>query len=103
MFYNLFIILITICFISYLIYSYLKKRDRFKNGIYDIGTCYKNNKTKYYFRMERRHGRYIDARKLSEKSISTIPNELGVILTNTYNDYESAQASLQKFKRKINI
>jgi hypothetical protein len=94
-------ILLLIGGISYAINSKLKKRNKFKKGVYEISAYYTDSTTKYYIVMESRHGKFIDARKLSKESLLLIPLNIRPLLTTTYNNYESAQKSLQKFKAKI--
>jgi hypothetical protein len=93
--------ILPITFISYFIYFSIQKRNKLKNGIYDICTCSETGSIKYYLVLESKHGKYFDARQLSKISYLFIPNKISPLLTTTYNDYESAQESLQEFKTKI--
>lgn len=87
-----------ISFICYSIYYYILRRNKFKTAILNISVCSKDTETKYYLMIEIKHGKNMDARKLSKTALLFIPNNSIPLLKQTYNDYESAEKSIIKLK-----
>ena len=94
------IIFLVLSSIAFTIYFSIQRRNKFKTAAYNISTHSKESLTEYYLVVEMRHGQFLDARKLSIIEQLFIPNHIVSLLRNTYNDYESAEKSLQELKEK---
>tara|TARA_B100000809_G_scaffold237763_1_gene257915 strand:+ start:83215 stop:83508 length:294 start_codon:yes stop_codon:yes gene_type:complete len=93
--------ILPISLISYFIYFSIQKRNKLKNGIYAISTCSETDTPKYYMVLAAKQGKHFDARELPKLYHLFIPNHISSLIKTTYNDYESAQESLNEFKTKI--
>ncbi len=85
-----------------LIYNFQKQKLKFKNGLYDIGSCIEKEQIRYHLVIEWRHGRYLDTRKLPIKPILLLPTEIKKQLFKTFDDYETARHALETLKININ-
>ena len=97
---NSILFLLLLCLVASFIYLFIQKRNKFKTACYSISLSPKEALTEYYLVIEMKHGQFQDTRKLSKLSQLFFPKRIIPLLKDTYNDYESAQKSLQELKEK---
>lgn len=94
------ILLIILSLIVLSFYLSIQQINKFKTAAYNISTQTTEKITKYYLVVEMKHGQYIDTRKLSNLTHLFISKHITPLLKATYDNYESAEKSLQEIKLK---